>query len=89
VKIGEKTIPSVIKQYNEYMGGFDKFDQMIKYYPIKRKTRRWVNRLNCHVMQLLVHNAFVIYSEFSAGPILNNYDLMGNVITYFISTGGI
>ncbi|KAF7685851.1 PiggyBac transposable element-derived protein 4 [Cucumispora dikerogammari] len=35
-----KTILSCIKEYNKYMRGVDKFDQIIKYYPIKRKTNR-------------------------------------------------
>ncbi|KAF7701564.1 PiggyBac transposable element-derived protein 4 [Cucumispora dikerogammari] len=60
----EKTIPSCINEYNKYMGGVDKFDQMIKYYPIKRKTNRWPNKFTMHTLQILIHNAYVLYKEY-------------------------
>ena len=79
-----KTIPSCVNEYNKYMGGVDKFDQMIKYYPIKRKTNRWPNRFTMHILQILIHNAYVLYIEYCPGQKLDYFDFHCKFIEYLI-----
>ena len=66
------------------MGGVDKFDQMIKYYPIKRKTNRWTNGFKMHIIQILIHNAYVLYKEFFHGAKLDHFDFHCLFIDYLL-----
>ncbi len=79
-----KEIPKVIDEYNKYMGGVDKFDQMIKYYPLKRKTNRWTQKFTVHVLELLLHNAYVLYKKYSTEKLVSHYDFIESIITYLI-----
>lgn len=45
------------------MGGVDLADQMIKYYHIERKTIKWYTKLFFHLIDMAIHNAFVIHKE--------------------------
>ena len=80
----DKSIPKCIDAYNKYMGGVDKFDQMIKYYPLKRKTNRWPNRFTMHIMQILLHNSYVLYKEFFIGQKLDHFDFHCSFIDYLL-----
>lgn len=82
--IKNKSIPTCISDYNKYMGGVDKFDQMIKYYPLKRKTNRWPNRFTLHIIQLLLHNSYVLYKKYFAGPKLDHFDYHCEIIDYLL-----
>ena len=66
------------------MGGVDRFDQMIKYYPIKRKTNRWTNRFTMHTIQILIHNSYVLYKKYYGGIKLDNFDFQCKFIDYLI-----
>ena len=33
--------PLCVTEYNQYMSGVDRLDQMISYYPFTRKTTKW------------------------------------------------
>lgn len=85
VRINDKTLPLVISEYNLYMGGVDRFDQMIKYYSMKRKTNRWTQRFTVHILELLMHNGFVLYLKFFKGKKLSHYDFVEKIIKYFLS----
>ncbi|KAL3243897.1 hypothetical protein MRX96_019486 [Rhipicephalus microplus] len=37
--------PSVVKDYNTWMGGVDKFDQKRNAYPADRRSKRWWSRI--------------------------------------------
>ncbi|KAG0438920.1 PiggyBac transposable element-derived protein 4 [Dictyocoela muelleri] len=65
IHIKNKRIPKVVNEYNKHMGGVDKFDQMIKYYPLKRKSNRWTQKFTCHVFEIIFHNSYVLYKQFN------------------------
>ncbi|KAG0441869.1 PiggyBac transposable element-derived protein 4 [Dictyocoela muelleri] len=84
----KSAIPKVIDEYNKYMGGVDKFDQMIKYYPLKRKTNRWTQKFPVHIFILLTHNSYVLYQKFSKVPVVSHYDYVETIIEYLIKKSG-
>lgn len=53
--------PSPIVDYNTHMGGVDLADQMAKYYHMDRRTIKWYKKLFFHLLDLSVHNTYVIY----------------------------
>lgn len=68
-----KEKPRPIAEYNKYMGGIDRMDQMMAYYPCVRKTLRWYKKLGIHMFQLLFYNAFILYTKYS-GKRLSYYN---------------
>ena len=55
--------PPLLHGYNQYMGGVDRSDQMVRYYYSSRKTVRWHIRLLLHEIDITIYNAFVIQSH--------------------------
>lgn len=53
--------PGPIMDYNLYMGGVDLADQYIKYYHMDRRTIKWYKKLFFHLVDMSVHNSYVIY----------------------------
>lgn len=54
--------PVCIRDYNEYMGGVDKSDQLMSYYPFLRKSLKWYKKLFFRLFYLLLTNAHIIYN---------------------------
>ncbi|XP_049307347.1 piggyBac transposable element-derived protein 3-like isoform X1 [Bactrocera dorsalis] len=52
-------IAKVIENYNELMGGVDIADQMLEYYRIKMKTRKWTVKVFFHFLDLAVFNSWM------------------------------
>merc|ERR1712002_613279 len=44
-----------IKLHCRWMSGVDFIDQMIQYYPVVRKTRKWSKKLVFYLLELCVH----------------------------------
>jgi len=59
----EVNCPLNIQTYTKYARGVDYFDQMISYYEIKHKSRKWYTRLVLHFLQLAAHNSFILFSK--------------------------
>ena len=53
--------PSVIKEYNRFMGGVDKSDQYISYHRVLRQTKKYWKTLFYHLIEIAVTNAFLLY----------------------------
>lgn len=51
--------PSVVKDYNTWMGGVDKFDQKRNAYPADRRSKRWWSRIFYFMLDAAVVNAFI------------------------------
>ncbi|KAG0441891.1 PiggyBac transposable element-derived protein 4 [Dictyocoela muelleri] len=83
----EKVLPVTVHEYNTYMGGGDKFDQMIKYYPLKRKTNRCTQKFTLQLFEILLHNAYVLYKQFIKSESVTHYDFIENIISYLIKKG--
>ena len=67
--------PSAIVDYNKYMGGVDHFDQMIKYYEFIQKSQKWTRKMIFYLIQMAIHNSFVLYKKYSSSP--KKLDLLG------------
>ncbi|KAG0439237.1 PiggyBac transposable element-derived protein 4, partial [Dictyocoela muelleri] len=63
--ISEK--PSMIKDYDNFMGGVDVYDKMVKTYLSDRKTIKWSNKITMYLLNLIVHNSYILYKEFYRG----------------------
>ena len=57
--------PAMVKEYNKYMGGVDKSDQLLSYYGFAHRTVKWWRRTLFHLLDLAVVNAYVIYTGMS------------------------
>lgn len=58
-----KSKPDVIINYNKNKTGVDRSDQIIAYYPFKRKQMKWWKKLFFHLFMTAIANAFVLYRE--------------------------
>lgn len=57
-----KIKPAAVVEYNRYMGGVDKGDQMATYYSTPRKTIGWQLKLFFHFLYLSLWNASFLYN---------------------------
>ena len=53
--------PKVIDEYNSYMGGVDKSDQLITYYGFSHRTNKWYKRVFFHLFEVSIVNAYILY----------------------------
>ena len=58
-------LPSAIKHYNQFMGGVDKSDQLIRYHRIIRQTKKYRKMLFYHLLEICITNAAVIHKWIS------------------------
>ena len=57
---GDVPCPPLLKDYNNYMGGVDQADQMLRYCTCIRKTVKCYRRVLFHEVEVAIHNAFFI-----------------------------
>jgi hypothetical protein len=55
----------MIKDVYQNIGGVDKYDHMLKTYFNERKNRKWTNKLAGYLINMMVHNSYIMYREFS------------------------
>ena len=60
---GQAIKPSVIEDYNVYMGFVDKSDRMVNSYGIARRTWKWTKKLFFHLTDMTILNAFIIHKS--------------------------
>lgn len=61
---GESTMkPQDVADYNQYMSGVDRLDQMISYYNTTRKTIRWYKKVLLHLVDVTVWNSYYLYKQ--------------------------
>lgn len=53
--------PKVVETYNKYMGGVDRFDQMLERYAIGRRSIKWWHRIFYYLLDMAVVNSFVLW----------------------------
>lgn len=63
----EKVKPMPIREYNTYMSGIDRKDQLMSYYPCERKTVRWYKKLIIHILQMGIINAYILFNKSIVG----------------------
>lgn len=59
----KKFKPDVIIDYNKNKTGVDRNDQIIAYYPFKRKQIKWWKKLFFHLFMMSLANSFILYKE--------------------------
>ncbi len=53
--------PEMVEQYNMYMGGVDKADQLLSYYGFSHHTVKWWRRAFFHLFDTAIVNAYILY----------------------------
>ncbi|KAJ2937132.1 hypothetical protein O0L34_g19441 [Tuta absoluta] len=56
--------PQEVVEYNKYMSGVDRVDQMISYYSSPRKTIKWYKKVFFHLLDIAVWNSFYIFRRY-------------------------
>jgi hypothetical protein len=59
--------PEVIKLYNKSMGGMDKIDQLIAYYRIFLKSKKWTLRMVFHAIDMAICNSWLGFIILTTG----------------------
>lgn len=65
-KTGEKqelACPKSIADYNAYMGGVDRLDQLLAAYSVAQKSRRWWLKIFYYFLDCSIVNGYIIYKE--------------------------
>ena len=55
--------PTVIADYNQYMLGVDKLDQLVAYYSFLHKSVKWWRKIFFWLLEVMVINSYIIYRE--------------------------
>ena len=56
------TLPQIVKDYNQKMGGWDKHDMLRQLYEINRKIMKWWHRLLFGSLDMAVVNTYVVHN---------------------------
>lgn len=57
-------VPTLIDDYNRFMGGVDRVDQMLSAYPIERKRqKRWYKKEFRHLINMSIFNAHALHTK--------------------------
>lgn len=51
--------PEIVRRYNDSMGGVDKMDQLISYYHILIRSRKWTLRMAMHAFDIAITNSWI------------------------------
>ena len=51
----------MVEQYNTYMGGVEKSDQLLSYYGYCHRTVKWWRRAFFHLVDNAIMNAYILY----------------------------
>lgn len=53
--------PKVVETYNKYMGGVDRFDQLLERYAIGRRSIKWWHRIFYYLLDMAIVNSYVLW----------------------------
>ena len=59
--------PSIVNDYNKYMGGCDLAGQLCKYYTHNHRTLKWWKRLFVTILDICLLNATIVYKRGGGG----------------------
>ena len=69
------TCPSVIQEYNQFMGGVDLSDQMKVTYEVDRRSKfRFYLRVFFDFLDIAVVNSKIVYNKIESAPSLSSFD---------------
>ena len=55
--------PVLVDQYNHYMNGVDRADQLTVYYSFTRKTKKWWRKIFFWLLEVSTVNSYILYKE--------------------------
>jgi hypothetical protein len=53
--------PYAVVQYNKFMKGVDRADQLLSYYSVLKKTVKWSKKMVFYLLKFVLFNAFFVY----------------------------
>ena len=56
--------PKAVPDYNQYMNGVDRSDQLISRYHVLRKTIKWWKTLFFHMIDISVVNSYILFKSY-------------------------
>ncbi|KAJ1154260.1 hypothetical protein NDU88_007014 [Pleurodeles waltl] len=72
--------PICVLDFNKYLGGVDKNDQVLQPYNACRKTCTWYKKLFTHLIKMATYNAYVVYHQTTTGRLMTFLDFQLSVI---------
>ena len=78
-----KRKPAVVDDYSKKMGGVDKSDQLMAYFPLSRRTSKWTTKMFMHfytlavIQSAIVHNKMQVLKEKKQLPLPKFIKLLG------------
>ncbi|KAL0861425.1 hypothetical protein ABMA27_008969 [Loxostege sticticalis] len=54
--------PNMVIEYNKFMNGVDRHDQMMSNYTCEHKTMRWYKKVGIHISQTMLLNAYFLFN---------------------------
>ncbi|XP_068098284.1 piggyBac transposable element-derived protein 4-like [Hyperolius riggenbachi] len=64
----QRTKPEAIVAYNKNMGAVDLSDQVLAPYLLRRRRKAWYKKITFFLLQMTMHNAFVVYLKTTTTP---------------------
>ena len=55
--------PEIFNTYNATKAGVDTLDQLVRFYTVRRKTKRWPLVIFYNILDIACYNSLVIYCE--------------------------
>lgn len=59
--------PEAVTEYNKYMGGVDRGDQLLSYYGFPHRTQKWWRRAFFFLMDAAIVNSYIMYCQKAEG----------------------
>jgi hypothetical protein len=73
-------VPEVVKRYNKNMGGVDGADMVFSFYSNNRKSLKVWKKMAFHIIQRMLLNAYVLYSQNVTGKVKTRQQFCRSVI---------
>ncbi|KAG8228910.1 hypothetical protein J437_LFUL011158, partial [Ladona fulva] len=73
--------PEAVHHYNKNMGGVDKMDQMLSYFPNEHKNLIWYRKLGVHIFQMMMLNSHQLHNRYS-GIQNDQYSFYNKIVDY-------
>jgi hypothetical protein len=77
--------PTVIVQYTSLMGGVDLSDQLMNYYNFLRRTKKWWRKMWVHLLNMILHNAYILNRNFGHDKKMSHYDFREEIALQLIA----
>jgi len=78
--------PEPIIEYTHWMGGVDLGDQLMAYYSILRRSVKWWRKLFIHLLNMIIHNAYVLNKKFGSSK-LEHDEYRDAIVQYLLKMG--